>query len=133
MVYTCCDGYARGEDESTCLPVCSDTCHQGTCVGPDTCHCDQGFGGKDCSKCKTDNSERSFCNSNLQFVSPGRGAPRVSGTARVRMAPRVTPCLASARVPRDTTGRCVTRPALGAHTASTARTNVAVRTVREDL
>ena len=57
VVLECCRGYARSEEEggSTCLPVCTDMCLHGTCVGPDTCHCEQGFGGKDCSKCKNDN------------------------------------------------------------------------------
>jgi len=49
VVLECCRGYSRS-DGSTCLPVCTDMCRHGTCVGPDTCHCDQGFGGKDCSK-----------------------------------------------------------------------------------
>ena len=55
VVLECCDGYERAAVGSTCIPVCSDTCRHGTCVGPDTCHCEQGFGGKDCSKCKNKN------------------------------------------------------------------------------
>ena len=58
----CCDGYERGADGSTCLPVCSDTCQHGTWVGPDTCQCEQGFGGKDCSKCK---NEDNYCSVNV--------------------------------------------------------------------
>jgi len=59
LVLECCAGYERSSNGSTCLPVCRDTCIHGTCVSPDTCQCDTGFGGKDCSK----------------FCEPGRWGP----------------------------------------------------------
>ena len=51
LVTECCEGYTRSLNGSTCIPVCSDTCIHGHCVRPDTCQCELGFGGKDCSKC----------------------------------------------------------------------------------
>ena len=52
LVLECCPGYTRGFNESTCQPVCQEQCVHGTCVRPDTCQCEEGFGGIDCSKCK---------------------------------------------------------------------------------
>ena len=28
-------------------------CQQGSCVAPDSCKCNIGFGGRDCSKCES--------------------------------------------------------------------------------
>ena len=52
LVTECCEGYTRSLNGSTCIPVCSDACIHGYCVRPDTCQCERGFGGQDCSKCK---------------------------------------------------------------------------------
>ena len=52
LVSECCKGYTRSANGSSCIPVCSHPCYSGTCVGPDTCRCETGYGGRDCSKCK---------------------------------------------------------------------------------
>ena len=41
-------------DGSCCQPVCAAPCIHGTCVAPDTCKCDSGWGGPQCSACPDD-------------------------------------------------------------------------------
>jgi hypothetical protein len=45
---TCCAGYAEGTN-NRCLPVCTEQCHHGTCVAPDRCKCEPGYGGPGCT------------------------------------------------------------------------------------
>lgn len=56
----CCEGYTRNK-WARCIPVCSDDCVHGTCVAPDQCKCQEGYGGPTCKICKT--------SQNLPFVS----------------------------------------------------------------
>lgn len=56
-VYHCCSGWVRNDQkESSCkIPVCSIDCKNGgTCVGPNTCKCKEGFSGM---VCQIDNNE----------------------------------------------------------------------------
>ncbi|XP_030879953.1 multiple epidermal growth factor-like domains protein 11 [Leptonychotes weddellii] len=43
----CCPGYYENGD--FCIPLCTEECVHGRCVSPDTCHCEPGWGGPDCS------------------------------------------------------------------------------------
>ncbi|KAK9394125.1 multiple epidermal growth factor-like domains protein 11 [Crotalus adamanteus] len=43
----CCPGYYESGD--FCIPLCTEECVHGRCVSPDTCHCEPGWGGPDCS------------------------------------------------------------------------------------
>lgn len=51
-VEDCCKGYTKSNTEDRCLPVCSSDCLHGTCVAPDKCQCETGFGGPHCDICK---------------------------------------------------------------------------------
>lgn len=51
-VEDCCKGYAKSSSEDRCIPVCSEDCLHGTCVAPDTCKCETGYGGPSCDICK---------------------------------------------------------------------------------
>uniref|UniRef100_A0A3B4EZI5 Multiple EGF like domains 11 n=1 Tax=Pundamilia nyererei TaxID=303518 RepID=A0A3B4EZI5_9CICH len=47
----CCPGfYESGE---LCVPLCTEECAHGRCVSPDTCQCEPGWGGLDCSSVGT--------------------------------------------------------------------------------
>ena len=48
LVYECCKGY-KSTDGQHCSPVCSKDCEHGTCIAPDTCKCENHFGGPTCS------------------------------------------------------------------------------------
>ncbi|XP_078393854.1 multiple epidermal growth factor-like domains protein 11, partial [Cetorhinus maximus] len=43
----CCQGYY--ESRGICVPRCTQECVHGRCVGPDTCQCEPGWRGLDCS------------------------------------------------------------------------------------
>ncbi|XP_043072473.1 multiple epidermal growth factor-like domains protein 11 [Puntigrus tetrazona] len=43
----CCPGYFESGD--LCVPRCTEECAHGRCVSPDTCQCEPGWGGLDCS------------------------------------------------------------------------------------
>nr|XP_031535392.1 multiple epidermal growth factor-like domains protein 11 [Vicugna pacos] len=47
----CCPGYYENGD--FCIPLCTEECVHGRCVSPDTCHCEPGWGGPDCSSGKS--------------------------------------------------------------------------------
>jgi hypothetical protein len=47
-VRECCDGYKENEQRNRCIPHCLKSCGQGTCVAPNTCKCNSGFGGPAC-------------------------------------------------------------------------------------
>eukprot|EP00064_Thunnus_orientalis_P004205 superscaffoldBa00000375_g4216 len=46
----CCPGYFESGD--LCVPLCTEECVHGRCVSPDTCQCEPGWGGLDCSSGK---------------------------------------------------------------------------------
>jgi len=49
---TCDTGYARtGRTDGQCDPVCSDGCVNGHCVAPETCVCQRGWIGPNCTAC----------------------------------------------------------------------------------
>ena len=60
-------------DGSCCEPVCTTRCGHGTCVAPDTCECDNGWGGKFCDECPAGVcSKHSICrkvNSTEEFAA----------------------------------------------------------------
>ena len=45
----CCKGYTQTNVGDKCIPVCSEACVHGTCVAPDTCKCESGYGGPLCN------------------------------------------------------------------------------------
>ena len=45
-IQECCDGYK--ENENRCVPHCQNSCVHGTCMSPNTCKCDSGYGGPFC-------------------------------------------------------------------------------------
>ncbi|XP_013768750.1 multiple epidermal growth factor-like domains protein 11 [Pundamilia nyererei] len=52
----CCPGfYESGE---LCVPLCTEECAHGRCVSPDTCQCEPGWGGLDCSSGVVDPKDR---------------------------------------------------------------------------
>lgn len=51
-VEDCCKGYTQSNSEDRCIPVCSTDCVHGTCVAPDQCLCESGYGGPYCDICK---------------------------------------------------------------------------------
>jgi hypothetical protein len=51
----CYDGYAGVADDG-CKPFCSQGCVHGTCTAPDTCVCDLGFAGTNCTECDSTQS-----------------------------------------------------------------------------
>lgn len=50
-VEDCCKGYTKSNTEDRCIPVCSSDCLHGTCIAPDKCQCETGFGGPHCDIC----------------------------------------------------------------------------------
>lgn len=51
-VENCCQGYTKNTVGDKCIPVCSEDCIHGTCIAPDTCQCETGYGGPYCDICK---------------------------------------------------------------------------------
>ncbi|KAL0115633.1 hypothetical protein PUN28_010860 [Cardiocondyla obscurior] len=47
-VEECCKGYAETTNGERCIPVCSEDCRHGTCIAPDVCKCESGYGGPLC-------------------------------------------------------------------------------------
>ncbi|ROL48816.1 Multiple epidermal growth factor-like domains protein 10 [Anabarilius grahami] len=43
----CCPGFYESRD--ICVPHCAEKCVHGRCVAPNTCQCEPGWGGADCS------------------------------------------------------------------------------------
>ncbi|TNN42738.1 Multiple epidermal growth factor-like domains protein 10 [Liparis tanakae] len=43
----CCPGFL--EDGEICAPHCAASCVHGRCVAPNTCQCEPGWGGSNCS------------------------------------------------------------------------------------
>lgn len=54
-VQECCKGYTENTAGDKCIPVCSESCLHGTCVAPDTCKCETGYGGPACNISKFKN------------------------------------------------------------------------------
>ncbi|XP_013887580.1 multiple epidermal growth factor-like domains protein 11, partial [Austrofundulus limnaeus] len=49
----CCPGFFESGD--MCVPLCTEECVHGRCVSPETCQCEPGWGGLDCSSgCDSD-------------------------------------------------------------------------------
>lgn len=48
----CCDGYTKSNIEDICIPVCSNGCLHGTCIEPEKCKCEVGYGGSACNICE---------------------------------------------------------------------------------
>lgn len=47
-VEDCCKGYTKSNTEDRCIPICSTDCLHGTCIAPDKCQCETGYGGPYC-------------------------------------------------------------------------------------
>ncbi|XP_010795002.1 multiple epidermal growth factor-like domains protein 11 [Notothenia coriiceps] len=67
----CCPGYFESGD--LCVPLCTEECVHGRCVSPDTCQCEPGWGGLDCS---SDQSARATAILNGTQHRPIYGASR---------------------------------------------------------
>lgn len=78
LVETCCDGYELNEDRDGCIPHCSQRCLHGTCLHPDVCQCEPGYGGHNCNKSKHIRIWRWYCKmlSIFQRNSKKRRVPR---------------------------------------------------------
>ncbi|XP_047344535.1 protein draper-like isoform X4 [Vespa velutina] len=51
-VEECCSGYTETTSRDRCIPICSEDCRHGTCIAPDVCKCESGYGGPLCDfKC----------------------------------------------------------------------------------
>lgn len=48
-VEECCKGYTETTNGDRCIPVCSEDCRHGTCIAPDVCKCESGYGGPLCN------------------------------------------------------------------------------------
>ncbi|KAI3371279.1 hypothetical protein L3Q82_023896, partial [Scortum barcoo] len=76
----CCPGYFESGD--LCVPLCTEECVHGRCVSPDTCQCEPGWGGLDCS---------SVCSGDLQDVRVTTGDLIAVIGASAKMGLSVTP------------------------------------------
>ncbi|MBN3318386.1 MEG10 protein, partial [Atractosteus spatula] len=68
----CCPGFY--ESREMCIPHCADKCDHGRCIAPNSCQCEPGWGGSNCSSVNT-------------------GALTAVTAASVRTEPCVTPFL----------------------------------------
>ncbi|KAF7992839.1 hypothetical protein HCN44_005183 [Aphidius gifuensis] len=51
-VEECCKGYGETATGDKCVPICSQDCKHGSCIAPDSCICEAGYGGSACdTKC----------------------------------------------------------------------------------
>nr|CAD7609533.1 unnamed protein product [Timema genevievae] len=48
-VEDCCKGYTKSNSADRCIAVCSEDCLHGSCIAPDTCQCETGYGGPTCN------------------------------------------------------------------------------------
>uniref|UniRef100_A0A146L5D8 Multiple epidermal growth factor-like domains protein 8 n=2 Tax=Lygus hesperus TaxID=30085 RepID=A0A146L5D8_LYGHE len=61
----CGPGFKQGELSGDCVPVCTQGCVRGRCTAPDTCTCDFGYVGANCSiQCQ--------CNGHSHCAGPDR-------------------------------------------------------------
>ncbi|KAK5878489.1 hypothetical protein CesoFtcFv8_023889 [Champsocephalus esox] len=47
----CCPGF--NENGEICAPHCAESCVHGRCIAPNTCQCEPGWGGSNCSSGKS--------------------------------------------------------------------------------
>ncbi|EGV92915.1 Multiple epidermal growth factor-like domains 10 [Cricetulus griseus] len=125
----CCPGFYESRD--MCVPHCADKCVHGRCIAPNTCQCEPGWGGTNCSSaCDGDHwgphcSSRCQCK-NRALCNPITGAchcaagyrgwtvvnraPTVMTVTKdvsARMEQHATTSLGNADVHRDTLEPCV--------------------------
>jgi hypothetical protein len=48
LIKECCGGYQKHENGKKCIPVCEKPCDHGTCLLPNVCKCEAGYGGPAC-------------------------------------------------------------------------------------
>ncbi|KAF7992838.1 hypothetical protein HCN44_005182 [Aphidius gifuensis] len=51
-VEECCKGYGKTATGDECVPICSQDCKHGSCIAPDSCICEAGYGGSACDTSK---------------------------------------------------------------------------------
>lgn len=152
-VEECCKGYTETTAGDRCIPICSTDCVHGTCIAPDVCKCESGYGGPLCDFSKQRvsyipddilfirKSQRVLKRSTFQqSVQQGSGASPARGTACARMgrpatrsmvnvyAPEAGPAITATRsVPRTTMDKGAARSVV-AETVAVAITSLASAT-----
>jgi multiple epidermal growth factor-like domains protein 10/11 len=48
VVKDCCEGYGKNVNGTKCIAICTTGCIHGTCVAPEQCKCENGYGGPAC-------------------------------------------------------------------------------------
>ncbi|KAH0501453.1 Multiple epidermal growth factor-like domains protein 10 [Microtus ochrogaster] len=60
----CCPGFYESQD--MCVPHCADKCVHGRCIAPNTCQCEPGWGGTNCSSACDGDHWGPHCSSRCQ-------------------------------------------------------------------
>uniref|UniRef100_A0A8C9V0U8 Multiple EGF-like-domains 10 n=1 Tax=Scleropages formosus TaxID=113540 RepID=A0A8C9V0U8_SCLFO len=60
----CCPGFF--ESREMCVPQCAEKCVHGRCMAPNTCQCEPGWGGPDCSSACDSNHWGPHCSNRCQ-------------------------------------------------------------------
>lgn len=52
-VKDCCEGYGKNLAGDQCVPICTEDCIHGECLGPEQCECEVGYFGTSCDISKS--------------------------------------------------------------------------------
>uniref|UniRef100_A0A3P9KFR9 Multiple EGF like domains 11 n=1 Tax=Oryzias latipes TaxID=8090 RepID=A0A3P9KFR9_ORYLA len=69
----CCPGFFESSD--LCAPLCTEECVHGRCVSPETCQCEPGWGGLDCSSGCDSDLWGPHCSNRCQCLNSARCNP----------------------------------------------------------